>query len=299
MKVAKLVHNPTAGDEDFNKKEIVSLLENEDYECRYSSTKKDGWEEVGDDVDFIVVAGGDGTMKKMIEVVLNLKVKEHKWPIALLPMGTANNIAKTLGVPPDPADAVRSWQAENLMHFDIGVVETKKDTYHFLEAIGYGSFPRLIKAMKNLEKEPDTPEEELLIAQETFYDVLQNEKATKYNIEIDDQDYSGEYIMVEIMNIRSVGPNVLLAPEADPSDGKLDVVLIDENHRQGLLDYLRNKINGVEVAEYFHSVQAKKIKIETEEEAIHIDDKLIDKKMKEIEVSVLERAIDFLMTKKS
>ena len=47
-----------------------------------------------------------------------------------------------------------------------------------------------------------------------------------WQIEADGEDLSGEYFLCEAMNIRSVGPNLSLAPEADPADGYLDLVLV-------------------------------------------------------------------------
>ena len=41
----------------------------------------------------------------------------------------------------------------------------------------------------------------------------------------DNRDLSGRYILLEAMNIHSVGPNFWLAPPADPGDGLLDLVI--------------------------------------------------------------------------
>ena len=46
-----------------------------------------------------------------------------------------------------------------------------------------------------------------------------------------------------MLNIRFAGPNVALAPEADPSDGLLDIVVINEKDRQPMLAYLENRLN--------------------------------------------------------
>ena len=48
MKVVKLVHNPTAGDEEHNKEHLEAQIKNAGFGCRYSSTKEEGWKEIGD-----------------------------------------------------------------------------------------------------------------------------------------------------------------------------------------------------------------------------------------------------------
>ena len=43
------------------------------------------------------------------------------------------------------------------------------------------------------------------------------------------------------MNVREIGPNVPLAPDADPSDGLLDLALVAAGDREGLAAYLRER----------------------------------------------------------
>ena len=104
-----LIHNPGAGDQEHSKKKLLDLLEAQGYDCRYFSTKKEGWDVLDPEVDLIIVAGGDGTVgkvaRKMVEQQLNDKI-----PLALLPAGTANNIATTLGIGGELEDIVESWK---------------------------------------------------------------------------------------------------------------------------------------------------------------------------------------------
>src|ERR1700693_2303775 len=108
MKIINLLHNPTAGNEDHSKEELISLLEENGYECRYSSMKKD-WKNLEEKVDFIVAAGGDGTIRKITKELLERKLSEKIWPIALLPLGTANNVAQTLEINGSTEEIIQSW----------------------------------------------------------------------------------------------------------------------------------------------------------------------------------------------
>jgi diacylglycerol kinase family enzyme len=49
-----------------------------------------------DDVDVVVVGGGDGTLLRAIDGLI-----ETKLPLVVLPLGTFNELARTLGVPAD------------------------------------------------------------------------------------------------------------------------------------------------------------------------------------------------------
>ena len=61
---------------------------------------------------------------------------------------------------------------------------------------------------------------------------------------LDGTDLSGEYLLVEAMNIPLAGPNVPLAPGADFSDGLLDLVMVTEREREAVEEYLRARLAG-------------------------------------------------------
>src|SRR5437016_1982998 len=98
MKIVNLIHNPDAGNENHSEEKLVSLLEANGFECRYNSMNKKNWKKMQGNVDFIVAAGGDGTIRKITKRLLDRKLSEKTWPIGLLPLGTANNIAQTLHI---------------------------------------------------------------------------------------------------------------------------------------------------------------------------------------------------------
>lgn len=94
MKIAKLLHNKGAGNEEHSKEELIELIEEAGYQCRYSSAKGIDEDDFEDEVDFLVAAGGDGTVRSITKKLLDRKALEKTFPIALLPLGTANNISK-------------------------------------------------------------------------------------------------------------------------------------------------------------------------------------------------------------
>src|SRR5690349_12611797 len=75
MKNIQLLHNPAAGEGQYSKKDLLRIICSEGHECSYSSTKKEGWECLtNEQPDFIAVAGGDGTVRKLARELLNRKV---------------------------------------------------------------------------------------------------------------------------------------------------------------------------------------------------------------------------------
>src|SRR5207302_1580951 len=84
----------------------------------------------------------------------------------------------------------------------------------------------------------DNPEKMVAYRQKALRDDLANYRAEYLDVTLDQQDLSDEYILLEVMNIRHVGPSLELAPNGDPSDGFLDVVLVTPSDREKLSQYI-------------------------------------------------------------
>ncbi len=282
MKVAKVLHNPGAGDGENSDKDLIEAIEAEGYKCSYLSTKKKGWEKKdwerieSKDVDFIVVAGGDGTVRKLAHELLDRKLIDKKLPIALLPLGTANNIAKTLGIKGSPEEIIKGWQHHEIKKYDVGRIEGIKKHKFFIESYGHGVFPRLMKEMKKLDgSDFASPEQKIKTALQLLHHIIQSYKTKVCKLAIDGQDYTGKFLLVEIMNTSSIGPNLHLAPFADPGDEFFDVILVTDNQRDEFAAYVKGKLEGKEQPPFFTALKAKKLEIYWEGTALHADDEHI------------------------
>ena len=282
MKVAQVLHNPSAGDGENSDKELITAIEAEGYKCSYLSTKDKNWEKkdfdqiASKDVEFVVVAGGDGTVRKLAHELLDRKLIDKKLTIGLLPFGTANNIAKTLGIRGEPEEIIRGWREHEIKKFDVGRIEGIKKHKFFIESYGHGVFPRLMKEMKKLDKSQfESPEQKITTALQLLYHIIKNYKPKICKLNIDGKDYTGKFLLVEIMNTSSIGPNLHLAPFADPGDGFFEVTLITENQRQEFASYVKGKLEGKEEAPFFTAFKAKKLQIFWEGTALHADDEHI------------------------
>jgi diacylglycerol kinase family enzyme len=276
MKVSTLIHNPGAGAEKYTKESLVSKIEVLGYDCRYSSTKKKGWKEIDSDTDFIIIAGGDGTVRKVIKKLLDRKILRKRFPLALLPLGTANNISKSLGISGEPEELAKSWKKELIKCIDIGFIEGLGEPNFFIEALGYGIFPKLMETMKakddKLFLSLDT---EINYSLQILHEMILSYTAQDLQLEIDGVDHSGKFILAEIMNIKSVGPNLVLAPEADPSDGQFEIILVTEDQKEDFANYILNKIKGVEDRFVPQTIKGSTIRLQADNTHIHIDDELI------------------------
>ena len=139
MKIT-LVHNPTAGSGQ-ETEDLVRLITDAGHDVRHRSTEN-GWEQLlQDPADLVVAAGGDGTVRKVA-----LAAADHALPFATIPIGTANNIAKTLGVLGDARELVETWSTSprSEQPFDIGEIAAPWGRERFVESVGGGLVADLI-----------------------------------------------------------------------------------------------------------------------------------------------------------
>jgi diacylglycerol kinase family enzyme len=215
----------------------------------------------------------------------------------LIPAGTANNIARTLDIKGSNEEIIGRWAAGQTKHFDIGRINSDDRKTFLLEALGFGVFPKLMKEMKERKEKSDKPEEELHDALERLHNIILNYKPRECEIIIDEQVFTGKYLMVEIMNIQSLGPNLNLAPLADPADGELDVILIASSQREELSNYIERRLRyGKDEPFFYKAHRAKKIKITWSGHLMHIDDELIKADRSEaLNIDVVQGVLEFLV----
>lgn len=274
MKKVKLVHNPTSGDESHTKESLITVIEAAGFECRYSSTKDDSWKTIEEDTDIIATAGGDGTIRKVLKRLMKDKNGKRP-PIGVLALGTANNIAKTFNLHRPVEEVIASWKEENIKRVDIGLVKNIPDVKFFFEGLGFGLFPYLIKEMKRAGESYPSPQEELKGALKKMHSILGSYKARQCTLTVDGTDHSGRFLMVEVMNIRSIGPNLMLAPQADPGDGEFEIVLVPEAHKEKCAEAILQDLTGGEGNYGFHTLKGKNISIQWDGVRVHADDEML------------------------
>ncbi len=278
MPRVKLIHNANAGDESHSEQRLISMMESKGFICDYSPAKSDDLD-IPPGTDFLVVAGGDGTIKKAAKKLLERKLMDKRFPIAILPLGTANNLSRSLKIAEKTEQNIDSWLKPKIKKFDVGRVYGLNKFNFFLEGLGYGVFPYLIHQMKRADKNlSDDPDKRIEAALKTLRKIISSYKKQHAHIIIDGQDHSGDYLMVEIMNIPSIGPNLLLAPGANISDGLFDVVMVKEEQRAVLGQYVEGKLSGNEIPLDLPIISGKEIYIKWTGVDGHVDDKLIRKR---------------------
>ncbi len=268
----RLIHNPTAGAAEHDKKQLISLINSYGFSCGYSSSKKKFLRAINPETEIIAVAGGDGTIRKTVLRLLDKKLK-FKRPIAILPLGTANNIATSLGISADHNHYISSWKENKLKKLDVGYVSLGNDGLYFIESFGFGVFPALMKTMDKKESPASNdPEDEIKLALNSLIKLISNYEPFHCKITCDEEVLEDEFLMVEVMNIPRLGPRLILAPEADPGDGLFAVVTVRSNQRENLIAYLSALEEGKKIDFPFPAISVAKLAVEWKTTDVHVDD---------------------------
>ncbi|HVM29682.1 MAG TPA: diacylglycerol kinase family protein [Candidatus Limnocylindrales bacterium] len=236
---ATLIHSPSAGDAELDETALTRMLEEAGFQVRYRLRKGDWKKGLRDPEksDLVVAAGGDGTVTRVA-----LEMAGADIPIAILPLGTANNIARSLGLVGSAPEISARWKESQPRPLDVGVVRATWEEYRFVESAGGGLFAELIRSVDHddsLRLMTGAKGDRALALLE---DHVEAARPSRWEVDLDGEDLSGDYIAVEAMNTPFIGPKIPLAPEADPGDGQLELVLLGEQERGALLEYIGGRL---------------------------------------------------------
>src|SRR5262249_47445592 len=96
-------------------------------------------------------------------------------------------------------------------------------------------------------------------------------RARYVHVVADGDDLSGEYIVVQVMNIPAVGPRIVLAASADPSDARLDLVLVGPKDRVALADHIASLRT---TAPPIATRSVRRVELDWPDVATHVDDEV-------------------------
>ncbi|GGJ27829.1 diacylglycerol/lipid kinase family protein [Deinococcus roseus] len=233
---ATLIYNQNAGGSNrITPEALIDALSGIGYQPVYQATScEDDLEKALQDArGAVFVAGGDGTVRA---TALHLLGKDLY--LGLLPMGTANNIGRTLGIIGEPLEVISRYAGGTTVPFDVGRVRAPWGEDFFLEACGCGLYADVLAAYNPQNgKSP-------VRALQAMSTTLSGYQPVPTVLCVDHADFSGSYLMTEVLNTQATGPRLRLAPLAHTGDGFLDVVTINQEQQESMFTYLGGLLGG-------------------------------------------------------
>jgi diacylglycerol kinase (ATP) len=290
-----LIHNPKAGHGNHNKKELMDALTKSGYHATYRSTKETAYKTtLGQSTDWVIAAGGDGTIEKVASRLINSDI-----PLSVLPLGTANNFARNLGFVGSAQEIIAGLREGKEKAFDVGLARGPWGKRFFFEGAGGGLLADYVRGAKGKHKKAKqlSKKQEITRHISLMRRMLHDYPARKWKIEIDGEDISDRYILWEALNTRSVGPALSLAGRASTKDGRFDLVCVGERDRSALMKYLDARLAGERTKLSLPIRRFCKLKVSSKKSTIHLDDRcwLLKKQQRkhhnEIEITVKPSAL--------
>ena len=180
-------------------------------------------EAIASGVDLIIVAGGDGTVRAVVEAV-----REHDMPVALLPSGTGNLLARNLNLTlNDMPGSVRAAFTGQDRAIDLGVIriereDKSRDEHAFVVMAGLGLDAKMITNTDEDLKAKAGWAAYVKAIVKSLRDP--NELHLRFRLN-DGPDKRATVHTLILGNCGSLPANILLMPEAVLDDGLFDVMM--------------------------------------------------------------------------
>jgi len=181
-------------------------------------TERESWPSLlaqqRENCDLIVIGGGDGTISNLLPDLLRLRK-----PFAVLPLGTANDFARTIGLPDDPLQAAEIALTGTLQQIDVGIV----NDVPYVNVASIGLATKVAKAQsKDLKRTWKVFSYPIAMIQ-----AIRNFQPFFIELAVDGEPaWSGPVYQVSVANGRYHGGGLSAAKHAAIDDGKLDLYLI-------------------------------------------------------------------------
>ena len=176
---------------------------------------------VADGCDLIISAGGDGTLN---EVVNGIAEQTSQCRVGIVPLGTGNDFARSLGLPKKVGECLEIITRGRIKATDL--VRVKSDEIRYFVNVSAGGFSGLVDEKLTSEMKKSWGPLAYLRGAAAALPEL---RAYKTTIVFDDAETIAMNLYnVIIANGSYVAGGIPVAPEAIPSDGLVDVFLIPE-----------------------------------------------------------------------
>lgn len=204
----------------------------------------------------VIAMGGDGTISAVIRGIADSDAH-----LGILPVGTENDIAVSLGIPENIKEACALIASDHIRELDLAQISTKKEKkFVFFMVATVGLTSTLYPDVK------DVPHGDFSNIKDAVLTFLQAKPNPKVFLTLDDESHiEVESMLVTVTNTPVVGLKNLVAPEASTDDGFLDIAVYPDFSKAELLAYFARSAHQRPTADgKIQRYRARKIRIRTE-----------------------------------
>jgi len=207
--------------------------------------------------DYMVAVGGDGTLNELINGILQSNLTANEYPtIGLLPLGSANDFARTAGISNSIEELIELIQSNTSKKIDLGkiILQQTGETRYFINIAGVGLGAEIAQ---NLEQSSSVLGPGFNYFRHIIKGFLSYAKK-EVSCTSSTWQWKGKLLQMTVANGRYFGNAICIAPDARITDGLFQVSIFGD---LSIWDYLKNygnlkkgvKINLPQV--YYHNAR--------------------------------------------
>jgi len=221
MKKVKLIYNPYAGDKSFKLSldTCVSEFQRYGYETHIfrlqTNCELEALADSLNDYDLLAVSGGDGTINRVLNVLLT---RDISTPLAVIPSGTANDFASCIKMPTKPEEAIPAILEGTTIPCDVGCANGR----YFINVCGSGVFVNISELVDRDAKDALGKYAYYLKGIEQFPNCVPFPIKITTNSQVIEEDV----FMFFILNSTGVGGFTNISSKASIQDGLFELIAI-------------------------------------------------------------------------
>jgi diacylglycerol kinase (ATP) len=260
---ARVICNPSSGGGKCEPDTVREALGGLEIEWIDTEGAGDAQEAAGEwERGLLIVVGGDGTVNEVVNGLGRAGFPEDV-TLAILPMGTGNDLAATLAIPDGIEEAEEVIRQNRVRVLDVARVRSEGVGERFFINVATGGYGAETSGLADEELKGRWGKLAYLRAS---LETTQKFDVREVRVTLDDEERTMRAVNVAVGNCRYAGGGWLAAPRANPEDGLLDLVIIEDI---GLKEALALAPAALARSDYLgaegvFSARAKKIQIQTE-----------------------------------
>jgi diacylglycerol kinase (ATP) len=205
---------------------------------------------IRDGNDSIIAAGGDGTAQ-LVAVRLLGAGGDRSAALGILPMGSAMNLARSLGIPRDLGEAAAVIAQGNVRTIDVGDLGGRP----FFEQVSVGLSAEAFGHAQEVDHGR-------WLTAFRFLRVAMRYRRTRIRLTLDGHEHETRALAVAIANGPYTGMGLTLAPDAKLDDGKLDVVVFEGLSPWAMVRHMFATAFGRRTKSRFRTYRAAKVRVD-------------------------------------
>lgn len=221
----QVIWNPSAGPSVMRseiQKQLISVLDGK-VAIHETKSAEDAFQIVQTTAaraHLIVAAGGDGTFNTVIDSLMRIEERPN---LGLLPVGTGNNLCRTLDIPLDPVSAIDILRSGKIKSIDLALVTSATSQTYYANVASGGTSDRVIENLEDVDKQRWGPWCYLRSALPVMAELQGYHTTVRFD---ESEPEQHQLWNVLVANGKFAAGGLAVGPRADLEGGYLDVMLI-------------------------------------------------------------------------